>query len=71
MLLKTEIEDELLPTERAGMVVYILMANRGQKFTTAFFAQRVSLNHSGTWKLLCKLSRKIPIVQDIDGWVMY
>jgi hypothetical protein len=64
-------QKELLPTERAGIVVYILMANRGKLFTTAYFAQRVSLNHGSAWKMLCKLSRKIPIVQEIDGWVIY
>jgi hypothetical protein len=64
-------QKDLLPTERAGIVVYILMANRGKLFTTAYFAQRVSLTHDGAWRMLGKLSRKIPIVQEIDGWVIY
>jgi hypothetical protein len=62
---------ELLPTERAGIVVYILMSNRGKLFTTAYFAHRVSLEHHSAWEMLCKLSRKIPIVQELDGWVIY
>jgi hypothetical protein len=56
------------PTERIGMVVYILMENRGRKFTTMELAKAVSLQHHSMWTMLCKLSRKLPIVQEIDGW---
>lgn len=68
MLLTFDDRKNTLPTERVGMVVFILMENRGTKFTTAELAQAVSLQHRGMWRMLCKLSRKIPIVQDIDGW---
>lgn len=62
---------ELLPTERIGIVMFILMDNRGQKFTTAKLAELADIKHSGVWKMLSKLSRKIPIIQEIDGWVIY
>jgi hypothetical protein len=59
---------ETLPTERVGVVVYTLMDNRGAKFTTAYFAEITGLRHHSVWEMLCKLSRVLPIVQDIDGW---
>jgi len=59
---------ETLPTERVGIVVYTLMDNRGEKFTTAYFAQMIGLQHHSTWEMLCKLSRVLPIIQDLDGW---
>jgi len=68
MLLTTDRRKETLPTERAGMVVFILMENRGCKFTTAFFAEKTGLQHHSTWEMLCKLSRVLPIIQDLDGW---
>lgn len=60
--------EDTIPTERIAYVIYILMDNRGQKFTTAELARMVDLEHNGTWKLLRKASRRVPIVQDIDGW---
>ena len=61
---------DTLPTERVGVVVYILSTNRGCKFTTGYFAEKTGLRHHSTWEMLCKLSRVLPIVQDIDGWYM-
>lgn len=59
---------ETLPTERTGIVVYTLMDNRGQKFTTAYFAELTGLQHHSAWEMLCKLSRVLPILQDLEGW---
>jgi hypothetical protein len=70
MLSIAENRGETLPTERVGVVVYILTKNAGQKFTTAYFAKQTGLRHHSTWVLLCKLSRVLPIVQDLDGWWM-
>jgi hypothetical protein len=64
----TNSRGETLPTERIGVIVYILTENKGTKYTTADLAQRVSLQHASMWKMLCKLSRVLPIVQEIDGW---
>jgi len=64
----SEIRRDTLPTERAGMVVFTLMENRGKKFTTAYFAQATGLQHHSVWEMLCKLSRVLPIVQDLEGW---
>ncbi len=60
--------EETLPTERTGMVVYVLMENRGQKFTTAYFANLTGLQHNSVWTMLSKLSRVLPISRDMDGW---
>lgn len=68
MILTADSDSDILPTERVGLVVYILMTNRGVKFTTADLARRVSLTHQGMWAMLAKLSRRLPICQDIDGW---
>lgn len=68
MVLTTDDNKDILPTERVGIVVYILMDNRGKKFTTAELALKVSLTHQGMWAMLAKLSRRLPICQDIDGW---
>jgi hypothetical protein len=68
MLLTFDDRKNTLPTERVGMVVFILMDNRGRKFTTMELAKAVSLQHHSMWTMLCKLSRKLPIVQEIDGW---
>jgi len=60
--------DETLPTERVGVVVYILVTNRGQKYTTAYFAEVTGLTPHSTWEMLCKLGRVLPLVQDFEGW---
>lgn len=70
MLSISENRRETLPTERVGVVVFTLTANMGQKFTTAYFAEMTGLKHHSAWEMLCKLSRVLPIVQDIDGWYM-
>lgn len=68
MILTTDDRKDVLPTERVGIIVFILMDNRGKKFTTAELAGYVSLTHHGTWAMMAKLSRRLPICQDIDGW---
>jgi len=70
MLSIAENRGDTLPTERVGVVVYILTTNRGRKFTTSYFAEKTGLRHHSAWEMLCKLSRVLPIVQDIDGWYM-
>lgn len=65
---KRRTRDETIPTERIGMVVYILMDRRGEKFTTAELSRAVDIQHHSAFRMLQKLSRKLPIVQDIDGW---
>jgi hypothetical protein len=68
MLLTFDDRKNTLPTERVGMVVFILMDNRGKKFTTSYFAEKTGLQHHSAWEMLCKLSRVLPIIQDLDGW---
>ena len=62
--------DDVLPTERVGIVVYLLMTNRGRRFRVAELAELVSLTNQGMWAMLAKLSRRLPIAQDSDGWYM-
>lgn len=59
---------ETVTTERVALVAWLLCNNRGVKFTTADLARRVDLGHAATWAMLDKMSRAVPIVQDIDGW---
>jgi hypothetical protein len=60
--------EDLLPTERVGMVVAWLYEHRGCEYTTATLAQFVGLQHHSTWLMLCKLSRVLPIRQSLTGW---
>ena len=62
---------DTVTTERVGLVVYLLMVNRGKRFTTSDLAVRLDMEHRGTRYMLEKLSRVLPIVEEIDGWVMY
>lgn len=62
------VRKEMLPTERVALVVYLLADKPGRKFTTAELAKRVDINHGSMWAMLTKLSRRLPIVQDRDGW---
>lgn len=59
---------DTIPTERIGLVVYLLMDERGRKFTTQELAAAVSLQQGSMWLMLCKLSRKLPIVHEFDRW---
>jgi len=53
------------------MVVYILLTNRGHIFSTAYFANHTGLQPQSVWDMLSKLSRVLPIVRDMGGWVIY
>lgn len=70
MMLTTDSQNErdTLPTERVGIVVFLLMDNRGERFTTAELARAVSLQQGSIWLMLCKLSRKLPIIHEFDCW---
>lgn len=59
---------DTLPTERVGIVVYTLMRKRGKRYTTAQLAQLTGLRHGSMWAMLAKLSRTIPLHQEVDGW---
>jgi hypothetical protein len=59
---------DTLPTERVGLIVWTLMDNRGQRFTTAELARLTHLQHNSVWAMLAKLSRVLPIRQSLDGW---
>ncbi len=60
--------DELITTERIGLVVYTLMRPRGRKHTTAKLSALAGIAHSSVWRMLDKLSRVIPVCRDVDGW---
>jgi hypothetical protein len=59
---------ETVTTERVGLVVFLLMESPGVKFTTAKLARRVQMQYGGMDKMLCKLSRVLPLCRDSDGW---
>ena len=60
--------DDLIPSERVGLIVFCLTENRGTEYTTAELAEMVHLQHQSVWAMLCKLSRVLPIRQSRTGW---
>lgn len=59
---------EMVTTERAGVVVWLL--SRGYKFTTLEVAKIVGLTPGGAWRLMERLSRRVPIYQEHARWRM-
>lgn len=57
---------ELVVTERAGYIVYLLM--RGKTLTTAEIANVLGMTPNGAWQLMSRLSRKVPLRQDLGYW---
>lgn len=60
----------MIPTERIGMVVLLLAENREQRYTTADIARYAEISHAGAWAMLSRLSRKLPLACDPDGWYL-
>jgi Mn-dependent DtxR family transcriptional regulator len=67
----TTVRTDTVTTERVGIVVYILLTNKGRAFSTAYFADHIGIQPQSVWDMLSKLSRVLPIVQDMGGWVIY
>lgn len=59
-------EDELVATERAAYIVYLLMS--GKSLTTAEVAQELGVTHEGARQLMHKVSRRVPIRQELGFW---
>ena len=59
-----EVDDELIPTERVGLVVWRLWHRRS--LTTVEIAELAGVTRAGAWTMMDKLSRKLPIVL-VDG----
>lgn len=59
-----ELDDELIPTERVGLVVWRLWHRRS--LTTVEIAELAGVTRAGAWVMMDKLSRKLPIVL-VDG----
>lgn len=61
--------DELTCTERVGKLTYWLLLGDGIR--TADAADLVNCTRQHAWRMLCALSRVVPIYQDEDGfWQM-
>ena len=58
--------DEMLPTERIALCAARLV--QGQKMTVRQVAEDLELSHSGAAKLLARISRVLPIVDDGGVW---
>jgi hypothetical protein len=58
--------DDLASQERAALVAWHLA--HGDAFRTREAAQMTGLSHSGALKLMCRLSRILPICQDNLGF---
>lgn len=56
---------ELTAQERAALAAYLVL-QRPQ--TTAAVALRCGLEHDGAWRMLCKISRVLPIYFDRGAW---
>jgi hypothetical protein len=59
-------EEELVTTERVGVVVYRLM--RGEAATTLEIATWTGLTRTGAWLMMEKLSRVLPLAQVEGRW---
>lgn len=57
---------EYLPTERIGVIVYALAL--GIRLTTAQVADLCGLRYAGAHRMLCKLSRVIPLAYEDGLW---
>ena len=53
-------------TERVGRAVALLSA--GGAWPTRQLAERIGLSHAGTWAMLARLSRVLPLTLEADGW---
>ena len=56
--------DDLTPTERAALVMYLLLQ---RKLTTSQVARRVAVTRQGAWALLTRISRVVPIRRNEYG----
>lgn len=55
-----------MPTERIAMITWLLA--RGNSYTVAEVAAMAGVTHDGAYKLLCKISRILPIYCDGRVW---
>ena len=67
-MVKRKRRGEMIPTERIGSVVHMMTVHAGCKFTTADIARYAEISHAGAWAMLTRLSRKVPLACDADGW---
>ena len=68
---RVEHPEDLTPTQRVGLVVYWLMLQNGEPYTTAELAWYLGITWTATWKMLRKLTASVPIAETCDGWVIY
>lgn len=66
--MSSEEDGELTVTERVGVVVTLL--NHGHSFTTFEVAKIAGLSYSGAWRMMDRLSRKLPLVLVNARWRM-
>lgn len=59
-------EDEFVATERAAYIVYLLMT--GKTLTTAEIATELGTTYNGAWRLMQKVSRRVPVRHDLGFW---
>lgn len=57
---------ETSTTERVGLAVALL--HSGGAWPTRTLAARLALTPGGTWMMMSRLARVLPIVLDADGW---
>jgi hypothetical protein len=64
-------EDAMIPTERIGLTVWILLnwdyTRHGPPSTHAL-ATEIGVTENGMWRMLDKLSRVIPVAHVDGGW---
>lgn len=51
--------DELTPQQRAARATRLFY--QGRRFTTSEMADEVGLTQNGAWRMLCNISREVPI----------
>lgn len=64
--MKIELTVESIPTERVATTAWAFA--QGESYTTAQVATLTGLTWFGAYKLLCKMSRVLPIYCDHGVW---
>jgi predicted ArsR family transcriptional regulator len=61
-------DTDYITTERVALLVFTL--TRGGTVTTREIAERLEITENGAWRMLSRVSRVLPVVQDKGQWFL-